>query len=149
MCLQHCYLYNLVLALMSWILSEKQGPPNQDPSIKLQTERIKKDSNLTCFASRISSLFFSSASFCETFSNDSRSLSCTKNQRKPIRAWNKTPQRTQQEMWKKWEGGQYRQDICVVFLLCPLVKKHADLSGSFLYSLSTMKDMYSKPTNRT
>ena len=39
--------------------------------------------------------------------------------------------------------------ICVVFLSCPLVKKHADLLGSFLYSLSTMKDMYSKPTNRT
>ena len=38
---------------------------------------------------------------------------------------------------------------CVVFLSCPLVKKHADLSGSFLYSQSTMKDMYSKPTNRT
>ena len=37
----------------------------------------------------------------------------------------------------------------VVFLSCPLVKKHADLSGSFLYSQSTMKDMYSKPTNRT
>ena len=39
--------------------------------------------------------------------------------------------------------------IIVVFLSCPLVKKHADLSGSFLYSQSTMKDMYSKPTNRT
>ena len=41
--------------------------------------------------------------------------------------------------------------VCVVFLSCPLVlvKKHADLSGSFLYSQSTMKDMYSKPTNRT
>ena len=39
--------------------------------------------------------------------------------------------------------------MCVVFLSCPLVKKHADLSGSFLYSQSTMKDMYSKPTNRT
>ena len=38
---------------------------------------------------------------------------------------------------------------CVVFLSCPLVKKHADLSGSFLYSQSTMKNMYSKPTNRT
>ena len=37
----------------------------------------------------------------------------------------------------------------VVFLSCPLVKKHADLSGSSLYSQSTMKDMYSKPTNRT
>ena len=37
----------------------------------------------------------------------------------------------------------------VVFLSCPLVKKHADLSGSFLYSQSTMKDMHSKPTNRT
>ena len=37
----------------------------------------------------------------------------------------------------------------VVFLSCPLVKKHADLSGSFLYSQSTMKEMYSKPTNRT
>ena len=37
----------------------------------------------------------------------------------------------------------------VVFLSCPLVKKHADLSGSFLYSQSTMKDMYSKPANRT
>ena len=37
----------------------------------------------------------------------------------------------------------------VVFLLCPLIKKHADLFGSFLYSQSTMKDMYSKPTNRT
>ena len=36
----------------------------------------------------------------------------------------------------------------VVFLSCPLVKKHADLSG-FLYSQSTRKDMYSKPTNRT
>ena len=42
-----------------------------------------------------------------------------------------------------------RQTINVVFLSCPLVKKHADLSGSFLYSQSTMKDMYSKPTNRT
>ena len=30
----------------------------------------------------------------------------------------------------------------VVFLSCPLVKKHADLSGSFLYSQSTMKDNY-------
>ena len=39
--------------------------------------------------------------------------------------------------------------MTVVFLSCPLVKKHADLSGSFLYSQSTMKDMYSKPTNRT
>ena len=39
--------------------------------------------------------------------------------------------------------------VVVVFLSCPLVKKHADLSGSFLYSQSTMKDMYSKPTNRT
>ena len=39
--------------------------------------------------------------------------------------------------------------IPVVFLSCPLVKKHADLSGSFLYSQSTMKNMYSKPTNRT
>ena len=39
--------------------------------------------------------------------------------------------------------------VTVVFLSCPLVKKHADLSGSFLYSQSTMKDMYSKPTNRT
>ena len=38
--------------------------------------------------------------------------------------------------------------IPVVFLSCPLVKKHADLSGSFLYSQPTMKDMYSKPTNR-
>ena len=37
----------------------------------------------------------------------------------------------------------------VVFLSCPPVKKHTDLSGSFLYSQSTMKDMYSKPTNRT
>ena len=37
----------------------------------------------------------------------------------------------------------------VVFLSRPLVKKHADLSGSFLYLQSTMKDMYSKPTNRT
>ena len=37
----------------------------------------------------------------------------------------------------------------VVFLSCPLVKKHADLFGSFLYQQSTMKDMYSKPTNRT
>ena len=37
----------------------------------------------------------------------------------------------------------------VVFLSCPLVKKHADLSGSFRYSQSTMKDMYSKPTNRS
>ena len=36
-----------------------------------------------------------------------------------------------------------------MFLSCPLVKKHADLSGSFLYLQSTMKDMYSKPTNRT
>ena len=36
-----------------------------------------------------------------------------------------------------------------MFLSCPLVKKHTDLSGSFLYSQSTMKDMYSKPTNRT
>ena len=39
--------------------------------------------------------------------------------------------------------------LTVVFLSCPLVKKHADLFGSFLYSQSTMKDMYSKPTNRT
>ena len=39
--------------------------------------------------------------------------------------------------------------VPVVFLSCPLVKKHAELSGSFLYSQSTMKDMYSKPTNRT
>ena len=39
--------------------------------------------------------------------------------------------------------------LVVVFLSCPLVKKHADLSGSFLYSQSTMKNMYSKPTNRT
>ena len=39
--------------------------------------------------------------------------------------------------------------VCpVVFLSCPLVKKHADLSGSFLYSQSTRKDMYSKPINR-
>ena len=37
----------------------------------------------------------------------------------------------------------------VVFLSCPLVKTHAVLSGSFLYSQSTMKDMYSKATNRT
>ena len=37
----------------------------------------------------------------------------------------------------------------VVFLSCPPVKKHADLFGSFLYLQSTMKDMYSKPTNRT
>ena len=37
----------------------------------------------------------------------------------------------------------------VVFLSCPLVKKHADLFGSFLYSQLTMKDMYSKPANRT
>ena len=37
----------------------------------------------------------------------------------------------------------------VVFFSCPLVKKHANLLGSFLYSQSTMKDMYSKPTNRT
>ena len=36
-----------------------------------------------------------------------------------------------------------------MFLSCSLVKKHADLSGSFLYSQSTMKDMYRKPTNRT
>ena len=49
----------------------------------------------------------------------------------------------------------YRRDVdpfeanTVVFLSCPLVKKHADLSGSYLYSQSTMKDMYSKPTNRT
>ena len=33
--------------------------------------------------------------------------------------------------------------VFVVFLSCPLPKKHADLDGS------TMKDMYSKPTNRT
>ena len=39
--------------------------------------------------------------------------------------------------------------IIIVFLSCPLVKKHADLSGSFFYSQSTMTDMYSKPTNRT
>ena len=39
--------------------------------------------------------------------------------------------------------------MIVVFLSCPLVKKHADLLGSFLYSQLTMKDMYSKPTNRT
>ena len=37
----------------------------------------------------------------------------------------------------------------VVFLSCPLVKKHADLLGTFVHSHSTMKDMYSKPTNRT
>ena len=37
----------------------------------------------------------------------------------------------------------------VVFLLCPLVKMHADLVCSFLYLQSTMKDMYSKPANRT
>ena len=37
----------------------------------------------------------------------------------------------------------------VAFLSCPLVKKHADLSGSLLYSQSVMKEMYSKPTNRT
>ena len=37
----------------------------------------------------------------------------------------------------------------VLFLSCPLVKKHVDLSGSFLYSQSTTKDMYSKPTNKT
>ena len=36
-----------------------------------------------------------------------------------------------------------------MFLSCPLVKKHADLFGSFLYLQSTMKDIYSKPTNRT
>ena len=49
------------------------------------------------------------------------------------------------------EGGREREREreCVVFLSCPLVKKRADLSGSFLYSQSTMKDMYSKPTNRT
>ena len=41
------------------------------------------------------------------------------------------------------------EGLTVVFLSCPLVKKHADLSGSFGYSQSTMKDMYSKPTNRT
>ena len=41
-----------------------------------------------------------------------------------------------------------KRDV-VVFLSCPLVKKPADLSGSFLYSQSTMKDMYSTPTNRT
>ena len=40
-------------------------------------------------------------------------------------------------------------NLIVVFLSCPLVKKHADLSGSFLYSQSTMKDMHSKTTNRT
>ena len=39
--------------------------------------------------------------------------------------------------------------VDVVFLSCPLVKKHADLLGSFLYSQSTMKNIYSKPTNRT
>ena len=49
------------------------------------------------------------------------------------------------EVLKKERGGYE----IVVFLLCPLVKKHADLSGSFLYSQSMMKDMYSKPTNRT
>ena len=37
----------------------------------------------------------------------------------------------------------------VVFLSCPLAQKLSDLLGSFLYSKSTMKDMYSKPTNRT
>ena len=37
----------------------------------------------------------------------------------------------------------------VVFLSCPPVKEHAGLLGTFLYSQSTMKDMYSKPTNRT
>ena len=44
---------------------------------------------------------------------------------------------------------QVSVEVIAVFLSCPLVKKHADLSGSFLYSQSTMKDMYSKPTNRT
>ena len=46
-------------------------------------------------------------------------------------------------------NGLHTHTHTVVFLSCPLVKKHADLSGSFLYSQSTMKDMYSKPTNRT
>ena len=47
------------------------------------------------------------------------------------------------------KGDLQRTKDTVVFLSCPLVKKHADLSCSFLYSQSTMKDMYSKPTNRT
>ena len=41
----------------------------------------------------------------------------------------------------------YSLRLRVAFLSCPLVKKHADLSGSFLYSQLTMKDMYSKPAN--
>ena len=44
------------------------------------------------------------------------------------------------QCWSSWT---------VVFLSCPLVKKHAYLLGSFLYSQLTMKEMYSKPTNRT
>ena len=42
----------------------------------------------------------------------------------------------------------FTRTCCCVFS-CPLVKKHADLLGSFLYSQSTTKDMCSKPTNRT
>ena len=43
----------------------------------------------------------------------------------------------------------FPDEVTVVFLSCPLVKKHADLLASFLYFQSTMKDMYSKPANRT
>ena len=52
-------------------------------------------------------------------------------------------------MWHFVELVSFFPPLGVVFLSCPLVKKHADLSGSFLYLQSTMKDMYSKPTNRT
>ena len=63
-------------------------------------------------------------------------------------------------MWKNGKEIQrVKTEKTVVFLSCPLVticcvslvstsEEHADLPGSFLYSQSTMKDMYSKPTNR-
>ena len=44
-------------------------------------------------------------------------------------------------------SGLNQQDLMLCFSC--VVKKHADLLGSFLYSQSTMKDMYSTPTNRT
>ena len=53
------------------------------------------------------------------------------------------------DTWKVIQLNFVWKVLIVVFLSCPLVKKHADLLGSFLYPQSTMKDMYSKPTNRT
>ena len=61
----------------------------------------------------------------------------------------------ERETLRKQEGEKrdreetYANSVFVVFLWCPLIKKHADLSGSFLYSQSMMNDVYSKPTNRT